>query len=153
MYTIARFVSLLMPRAMPNFWTNWLSRGFIGILTSKQNTFFVIGHENGHSFGPDSLYQSALGAYKHIIEEHKADVISLAFMPEYVKMGVISEDMLKKVYLTHTVSGLFLKAEPNMSLPHRIADLIQFNYLFGARGDFFLMITANFILILANSLL
>lgn len=90
---------------------------------------FVIGHENGHSFGPDSSYQSALGAYKHIIEEHKADVISLAFMPEYVKMGVISEDMLKKVYLTHTVSGLFLKAEPNMSLPHRIADLIQFNYL------------------------
>lgn len=90
---------------------------------------FVIGHENGHSLGPDDSYQSALGAYAHTIEEHKADVISLAFMPEYVKMGVIDEETLKKVYLTHTVGGLFLRAEPNPSLPHRVADLIQFNYL------------------------
>lgn len=47
MYTIARFVSLLMPRAMPNFWTNWLSRGFIGILTSKQNTFLSSDTKTG----------------------------------------------------------------------------------------------------------
>lgn len=90
---------------------------------------FVIGHENGHSLGPDSSYQSAMGAYNHIIEEHKADVISLAFMPEYVKLGVIDKETLRRIYLTHTVGGLFLKAEPNMSLPHRIADLMQFNYL------------------------
>lgn len=90
---------------------------------------FVIGHENGHSLGPSAQFQSALGSYSHIIEEHKADVISLAFMPEYVKSGVIDEETLKKIYLTHTVGGLFLKAEPNPSLPHRVADLIQFNYL------------------------
>lgn len=90
---------------------------------------FVIGHENGHSLGPGAEYQSALGPYSHIIEEHKADVISLAFMPDYVKMGVIDEETLHKIYLTHTVGGLFLRAEPNPSLPHRVADLIQFNYL------------------------
>lgn len=90
---------------------------------------FVIGHENGHSLGPDSYYQNALGLYKHIIEEHKADVISIAFMPEYVKTGVIDEETLKKVYTTWVAYRLFMKAEPNFSLPHRIADLIQFNYL------------------------
>ena len=89
---------------------------------------FVIGHENGHSLGPNSTYQSALGIYKAVIEELKADVISLAFMPEYQKTGVISEEELKKIYLT--VSGrLFLKAEPQLVTPHRIADLIIFNYL------------------------
>ena len=89
---------------------------------------FVIGHENGHSLGPDSSYQSALGSYKHIIEEHKADVISLAMMPQMVKLGIIDAETLRKIYLTHIVSGFFLKARPSLSLPHRIGDLMQFNY-------------------------
>lgn len=96
---------------------------------AEADHLFVIGHENGHSLGPDSSYQSALGSYKHIIEEHKADVVSITFMPEYVKIGVIDENMLKKIYTTWVAYRLFLKAEPNPSLPHRIADLIQFNYL------------------------
>ena len=90
---------------------------------------FVIGHENGHSLGPNSNYQTALGVYKHIIEEHKADVISIAFMPEYVKSGVITELQLKQIYVTWFADRLFLKAEPNFIQPHRIADLMQFNYL------------------------
>ncbi len=89
---------------------------------------FVIGHENGHSLGPDSSFQSALGSFKHIIEEHKADVISLAMMPHCADMGIIHRETLKKVYLTHVVSGFFLKAEPSLSLPHRVGDLMQFNY-------------------------
>jgi len=90
---------------------------------------FVIGHENGHSLGPDSQYQGSLGKYKHIIEEHKADVISLAFMPEYVKKGIISAETLKKIYVSCIVGGMFLSARPHEMLPHRMADLIQFNYL------------------------
>lgn len=96
---------------------------------SEAEHLFVIGHENGHSLGPDSSYQSALGSYKHIIEEHKADVISLAMMPEYVKYGIIDSETLKKIYLTHSVLGYFLKAAPSLSLPHRVGDLMQFNYL------------------------
>ncbi|MBP5399374.1 MAG: hypothetical protein J6Y53_03040 [Alphaproteobacteria bacterium] len=90
---------------------------------------FVIGHENGHSLGPDSQYQGALGKYKHIIEEHKADTISLTFMPEYVKKGIISRETLKKIYVSCIVGGMFLRARPHDMLPHRMADLIQFNYL------------------------
>jgi hypothetical protein len=90
---------------------------------------FVIGHENGHSLGPDSSYQNALGTYKHIMEEHKADVISLAFMPHYAKNKIIDEEMLKKIYVSYIAGRMFLIAQPHNMLPHRVAELIQFNYL------------------------
>ena len=96
---------------------------------SEMDHLFVIGHENGHSLGPNSAYQTSLGIYKHIIEEHKADVVSMAFMPEYVKAGVLDELTLKKIYVTHVVYRLFGKAKPQLSLPHRMAELIEFNYL------------------------
>ena len=89
---------------------------------------FVIGHENGHSLGPDSSYQGALGIYKHVIEENKADVVSISMMPEYVKTGVIDEKTLKEVYTTWIIR-LFLKARPQLIQPHRVGDLIHFNYL------------------------
>lgn len=91
---------------------------------------FVIGHENAHSLGPRAEYQNALGQYKNIIEEHKADVASVAFMSEYVKNGTITEDQLRKVYVTWVVYRLFMRAKPVFTLPHRMADLMQFNYLF-----------------------
>ena len=87
---------------------------------------FVIGHENGHSLGPDSYYKDALGAYRHIIEENKADIVSIAMMPEYVKSGVIDELMLKKIYTTWIIRFLS-KSKPIES--HRVGDLIHFNFL------------------------
>lgn len=92
---------------------------------------FVIGHENGHSLGPAAEYQNALGLYKHTIEETKADVVSIAFMPEYVKMGVISEEDLKQVY-TSWIVRMLPKARPLE--PHRVGDLIQLNYLLEHQG-------------------
>lgn len=89
---------------------------------------FVIGHENGHSFGPDSSYKTALGIYQHIIEEYKADVTSITMMPEYVKSGVISETDLKKIYVTW-IMRLLLKSQPKHIQPHRVGDLIHFNRL------------------------
>ena len=95
---------------------------------------FVIGHENAHSLGPKAEYQNALGQYKNMIEEHKADVASIAFMPEYVKNGTISEDQLRKIYTTWVVYRLFMKAKPVFVMPHRMADLMQFNYLLENRA-------------------
>lgn len=90
---------------------------------------FVIGHENGHSLGPDSSYQTALGIYQHIIEEHKADIISAAMMPEYVKDGIITEDTLKSIYTTWVIRRHFMVAFPEDREAHRVADLIEYNYL------------------------
>ena len=100
---------------------------------SEMDHLFVIGHENGHSLGPDNTYQRSLGNYKSTIEEHKADMVSITFMPEYVKTGVISEETLKKIYTTWVVKRLFLKAQPVEV--HRVAELIHFNYLLD-RGVF-----------------
>lgn len=88
---------------------------------------FVIGHENGHSLGPDNSYKDSLGSYRHIIEELKADIVSVAAMSEIADtFNTYDLETLKKIYTTWAVS-LFLKARP-VSEPHRIADLIQFNY-------------------------
>lgn len=89
---------------------------------------FVIGHENGHSLGPDSSFKNSLGLYKHTIEENKADVVSIAMMPEYVKAGIIDEKTLKEVYTTWIIR-MFLKSRPQLIQPHRVGDLIHFNYL------------------------
>ena len=96
---------------------------------SESDHLFVIGHENGHSLGPDSTYQTALGIYHHIIEEHKADMISATMMPEYVKAGIITEEQLKSIYLTWIVKRHFMVAFPEDREAHRVADLIEYNYL------------------------
>lgn len=96
---------------------------------------FVIGHENGHSLGPDSSFQTSLGVYQHIIEEHKADVISAAMMPEYVKAGIITQKELKEIYTTWIIKRLFVLAYPTDREAHRVADVMEFNHLM-AHGGF-----------------
>lgn len=99
---------------------------------------FVIGHENGHSLGPDSSYQGALGIYKHIIEEHKADTISVASIAELKRHFANYKDVdLKKFYTTWVISDLLMRAQPVFSKPHRVAELIQFNYLLENNVIFF----------------
>ena len=105
-----------------------LEKDFHQYYDEEAEHIFVIGHENGHSLGPDNTYKTALGIYNHIIEENKADVVSIAMMPEYVKVGVIDEIMLKKIYVTW-VMRLLLKAKPKQIQPHRVGDLIHFNWL------------------------
>ncbi len=105
-----------------------LDKNFHQYYDEEAEHIFVIGHENGHSLGPDSTYKNALGIYHHIIEENKADVVSIAMMPQYVNSGVIDENTLKKIYITW-VMRLLLKAKPQTIQPHRVGDLIHFNYL------------------------
>lgn len=105
-----------------------LDKDFHQYFDEEAEHIFVIGHENGHSLGPDSSYKTALGIYQHTIEENKADVVSIAMMPQYVKAGVIDETTLRKVYVTWVVR-LLLKAKPQAIQPHRMGDLIHFNYL------------------------
>ena len=89
----------------------------------------VIGHENGHSLGPSSEYQNAPGICKSIIEENKADTVSISFMPEYVKQGIITEEELKEIYTTW-IFRLLLRAKPIFPTEtYKIVDLIEFNTL------------------------
>lgn len=104
----------------------------------QQTLLFVIGHENGHSLGPDSGYQNALGVYKHIIEEHKADVISAACVAELKRRFSSYGDVdLKKFYTTWIINDLLVRSRPVLSKPHRVAELIQLNYLLENKVIFF----------------
>ena len=97
--------------------------------TSK-HIVFVIYHENGHSLGPRAQYQNALGEYKHIIEENKADVISISALEEIAKTyDMFSEEEIRKIYASWIFATLFLRAEPVFANPHRVASLMHFNYL------------------------
>ncbi len=98
---------------------------------------FTIGHENGHSLGPDSSYQTALGVYQHIIEEHKANLISASMMPKYVKAGIISAEQLKKIYATWVIKRHLMTAYPSSGEAHRVADLIEYNYLTAHNAIYF----------------
>ncbi len=104
---------------------------------NEADHLFTIGHENGHSLGPDNHYQTALGLYQHIIEEHKANLISAAMMPEYVKADIITEEQLKQIYATWVIKRHLITAFPASGEAHRVADLIEYNYLLHHQAIFF----------------
>ena len=107
----------------------FLHKDFHKYYDKEADHIFVIGHENGHSLGPKSEYQNSPGICKSIIEENKADTISISFMPEYVKQGVITEERLKQIYTTW-IFRLLLRAKPVFPTEtYKIVDLIEFNTL------------------------
>ena len=88
--------------------------------------WFTIGHENGHSLGPKSGTE-ALGKYKSIIEENKADMISVAMLDKLEELGMYSPKEKKEIITTFVTDNM-LKAKPNMSQAHRVRTVMQFNY-------------------------
>lgn len=107
----------------------FLHKDFHKYYDKEADHVFVIGHENGHSLGPKSEYQNSPGICKSIIEENKADTVSISFMPEYVKHGVITEERLKQIYTTW-IFRLLLRAKPVFPTEtYKLVDLIEFNTL------------------------
>lgn len=87
---------------------------------------FTIGHENVHSLGPKSGTE-ALGKYKNIIEENKADMGSMAFLDILVKEGMYTEEEKKQIIVTFC-AGNFMKSEPPISQAHRVRSVMQTKY-------------------------
>ena len=85
--------------------------------------WFTIGHENVHSLGPKSGTE-ALGKYKNIIEENKADMGSLALLEVLVELGMYSEEEKKQIMVTYAADN-FLKAKPTISQAHRVRTVMQ----------------------------
>ena len=85
--------------------------------------WFTIGHENVHSLGPKSGTE-ALGKYKNIIEENKADMGSLALLDCLTKAEVYTEEEKKQILVTFG-SNCFLKAKPELSQAHRVRTVMQ----------------------------
>ena len=88
---------------------------------------FTIGHENGHSLGPKSGCE-ALGKYKSIIEENKADMVSLAMVDVLMEEGLYTQEERDKIIVTYATDNM-LKSKPDLSQAHRVRSVMQ-NYYF-----------------------
>ncbi len=89
--------------------------------------WFTIGHENAHSLGPNEG-REALGKYKSIIEENKADMTSAAMVDLLTKAGMYTEEQKREILVTFALDNI-LKAKPTLSQAHRVRSVMQCNYL------------------------
>ncbi|MCR5265594.1 MAG: hypothetical protein K6E29_03260 [Cyanobacteria bacterium RUI128] len=93
--------------------------------------WFTIGHENAHSLGPNSGTE-ALGKYKSIIEENKADVTSLAMLDVLEQNGMYTKEEKEQILVTYAADNM-LKSRPTLSQAHRVRSVMQ-NYYFLKEG-------------------
>lgn len=86
---------------------------------------FTILHENVHSLGPkDGL--EALGVYKNVIEEHKADAGALVMLDLLTKEGFYST-FKKKQVITSFLTAYVLKGQ-DFNDAHKRRNILQHNY-------------------------
>ncbi len=107
---------------------------FKNLITESQFKYFnpeadhwaVICHENTHSLGPVS--HGALGKYSSILEEFKADMGIYAFLDEFQKDGIFSEEQAKQI-MTTSLSLSFLKGKPELGEAHKVRSVMIVNRL------------------------
>jgi len=97
----------------------------------KMDHPFTIGHENGHSLGPKSGCE-ALGKYKSIIEENKADMVALSMLDFLTRAGLYTDEEKEKIIVTYAADNM-LKSKPTLSQAHRVRSVMQ-NYYFIQKG-------------------
>jgi len=93
--------------------------------------WFTVGHENGHSLGPKSGTEG-LGKYKSIIEENKADMVSLAMLDILTEAGMYTPEQREQIIITYAADNMMM-AKPTMSQAHRVRSVMQ-NYFFVKEG-------------------
>ena len=88
--------------------------------------WFTVGHENGHSLGPKSGTEG-LGKYKSIIEENKADMVSLAMVDVLTDAGMYTPEQRNQIIVTYAVDNMMM-SKPTMSQAHRVRSVMQNHY-------------------------
>lgn len=88
--------------------------------------WFTIGHENTHSLGPNKGTE-ALGKYKSIIEENKADMGALAFLDLLEEKGMYTHEQVLQIIVSFAADN-FLKSKPTLSQAHRVRSVMQNKY-------------------------
>lgn len=93
--------------------------------------WFTVGHENGHSLGPKSGTEG-LGKYKSIIEENKADMVSLSMLDALTEAGMYTQEQREQIIVTYAADNMMM-SKPTMSQAHRVRSVMQ-NYFFIEEG-------------------
>jgi hypothetical protein len=113
-------------------WGAVVAAPFAGHLTNDANFHRTLWHEVGHYLGPDRTadgrdLDDALGADANLIEEMKADLVSLFAGPELLRRGYFDEAGLR----SHYASGIWRTLQnnrPRRAQPYQTMQLMQFNW-------------------------
>ena len=84
-----------------------------------------------HSLGPKSG-TAGLGKYKSIIEENKADMVSLAMLDVLTEAGMYTPEQRKQIIVTYAADNM-MTSKPTLSQAHRVRSVMQ-NYYFIKEG-------------------
>lgn len=106
---------------------NVLDSQQVKYLTENDYHYFTVGHENAHTLGAHKN-NAKLGEYRNILEENKADVAAISFVDKLTELGFYTQKERKGI-LTNFVLYNFLLAKPDMSVAHRVRQVMQCKYL------------------------
>ncbi len=109
-----------------------MAQPYAGHLTSDANFYRTLWHEVGHYLGPDltkdgGQFADALGADASLLEEMKADLVSLFVAEELKARGYYSEDQLRAVYASGILRCL-QNNRPRREQPYNMMQLMQWNW-------------------------
>ena len=142
-YLAARYGSIILLRANimrdPNIfggssdvWTAAVAPRFSQHLNPDANFYRTLWHEVGHYLGPDRTrdereFDAALGADASLLEEMKADLVSLFAGRELEKRGYFTKDQLRGHYASGILRVL-QNNKPRREQPYNMMQLMQWNW-------------------------
>ena len=87
--------------------------------------WFTIGHENAHSLGPKDG-DAGLGKYRNIIEENKADMVSLSMLDFIEELSKKDFDVyLDRFHISEIVYGRLFRNYDNDEMSNIIDDKLS----------------------------
>ena len=100
-------------------------------LTADANFYRTLWHEVGHYLGPDVTASGetldAIGADSNLLEELKADLVSLFVARELARRNYYTPDQLRAVYASGTLRTL-QNNKPRREQPYNMMQLMQWNW-------------------------
>jgi hypothetical protein len=118
--------------AAGNAWRAAVAPQFASHLTAESNFQRTLWHEVGHYLGVDRTrdgrtLDEALGADSNLLEEMKADLVSLFAAPRLRQRGYYTDEAVRALY----ASGIFRTLQnnrPRRDQPYQTMQLMQFNW-------------------------
>ncbi|MGZ8421073.1 MAG: hypothetical protein ACXWU3_16535, partial [Allosphingosinicella sp.] len=105
--------------------------GQAGHLTADSNFYRTLWHEVGHYLGPDVTASGQtldiIGADANLLEELKADLVSLFVAEALRRRGYYTEDQLRAVYASGILRTL-QNNRPRREQPYNMMQLMQWNW-------------------------
>ena len=113
-------------------WRAVVAPRFADHLTADANFHRTLWHEVGHYLGVDRTadgrdLDAALGANGNLLEEMKADLVSLFAGPELRRRGYFTEETLRSHYASG-VNRTLQNVRPRRDQPYQTMQLMQFNW-------------------------